>query len=144
MRGGEGGGEDGGEGARVWQGEGEERSRSGSRVPGDSSASSQWVFVDSEVNRDRWINFEIPQAENVTSVVCFALVRPVDDKSGLFHCQSQKTATRCKETSTKRCLDAASGIMQSPQLTCQTRSEKLSHSPLEKVPQPIPTQHTVA
>lgn len=48
MRGGEGGGEDGGEGGRVWQGEGEERSRSGARVAGDSSVSSQWVFVDWE------------------------------------------------------------------------------------------------
>lgn len=48
MGGGEGGGEDGGDGGRVWQGEGEERSCSGARVAGDSSVSSQGVFVDSE------------------------------------------------------------------------------------------------
>lgn len=38
----------GGEGGGVGQGEGEERSRSGARVAGDSSVSSQRVFVDSE------------------------------------------------------------------------------------------------
>lgn len=46
--GGEGGGVVGGEGGGVGQGEGEERSRSGPRVAGDSSVSSQRVFVESE------------------------------------------------------------------------------------------------
>lgn len=57
----------GGEGGGVGQGEGEEGSRSGARVAGDSSVPSQRVFEDSE--RFNVINFEIAQAETAASVV---------------------------------------------------------------------------
>lgn len=73
------------------------------------------------------------QAENVTSVVLPAhtWVRWVKQVS-LYHRQSQKMETRGEEPSPKRCPDAAFGIMQSPQTTCQTRchtaDSKKSHS----------------